>query len=290
MARAIADPPAHEKLAGMTISGWISNLHVEVTGPADGDPMLLLHGWGSSAGLMRPLARAFDDAYRVYNLDLPGHGETPPPPAAWGVPEHAQLLDAFLRERIGRPVHLVGHSNGGRIALYMAGDPATAGHFRTLALISPSGVRRRRTLKVRARRAIAGALKAPFQKLPEPLKAYGLDWLRHTLVWRLLGSSDYNRVQGVMREVFVNTVNCYVEDRLERIAVPTLLFRGTRDDAVSQEQMETMQRRIPDCALIALENAGHYGYIDRPDVVVPAIRQLLARHGTAAPASKTVTE
>ena len=260
----------------MPISDWISNLHVEISGPAEADPVLLLHGWGSNAGLMRPLAEAFQQHYLIYNIDLPGHGTTPPPPEAWGIPEHAELLDAYLREQVGRPVHVIGHSNGGRLSLYMAGDPATAHHFRTLALISPSGVKARRTIKYYIRRGLATALKAPFVKLPAPMREYGLDWVRHTLVWRMLGSADYSRLHGVMRDVFVKTVNCYVEDRLAQITVPTLLFRGTNDDAISRYQMDIMQRGIPDCALIELESASHYGYLDQPEVVISSIRKFLS--------------
>jgi len=46
-------------------------LHIETDGPATGDPLLVLHGWGSSAQLMRPIAAAFSDTYRICNVDLP---------------------------------------------------------------------------------------------------------------------------------------------------------------------------------------------------------------------------
>ena len=85
--------------------------------------MLLLHGWGSNARLMLPIAEALAGRYRVYTLDLPGHGLSPQPPEAWGIPEHAALVEHFLEDRIGAPTTIIGHSNGGRIALYMAGEP-----------------------------------------------------------------------------------------------------------------------------------------------------------------------
>lgn len=163
-------------------------LHLETGGPEAGAPVLVLHGWGSNARLMAPIARALEDKYRVYNLDLPGHGMSPPPPEPWGVPEHAALLRQFITEHIGGPVTLVGHSNGGRIGLFMASTAETADLIRHLVLISPSGIRPQRSAKYHLRRMVAGALKAPFQLLPEPLRGYGLDWLRHSLVWKALGS------------------------------------------------------------------------------------------------------
>lgn len=254
---------------------WIEKVHVEVTGPESGIPVVLLHGWGSSAALMAPLAKGLHDTFRVINIDLPGHGQTPLPPEPWGVPEFAHVVEQITKAQLGQPAHFVGHSNGGRISLYMASEPKLAPLIKSLSLISPSGIRARRSLKYHVKKGIATALKAPFQLLPGGLKEYGLDWVRHSLVWRMLGSSDYNLLSGTMRGTFVKTVNFYVQDRLGRISVPTLLFRGTSDDAISAYQMAVLAEHIPDSALIELDGASHYGYLDKPDIVIPAIRRFI---------------
>jgi pimeloyl-ACP methyl ester carboxylesterase len=259
----------------MSIPTWIDHLHIETSGPVDGDPVLVMHGWGSNAALMRPVALALEGHFRVFNVDLPGHGTTPAPPEPWGIPEHALLIEALIQERIGQPVHAVGHSNGGRLSLYMAGDPTLGPLIRSLSLISPSGIKPRRTVAYHLRRGLAAALKAPINTLPPPLKSYGQDWLRHTLVWRLLGSSDYSALQGVMRETLVKVVNCYVENRLAAITAPTLVFWGTNDDTISRRQMEVLEQEIADCALIVLEGASHYGYLDRPEAVFPPLLHFL---------------
>lgn len=251
------------------------DLHVDVSGPEDGEPLLLLHGWGSSAALMGVLADAFADTFRVYNVDLPGHGLSPAPPEEWGVPEHAVLVFDMIRDRIGQPVDVVGHSNGGRISLYMASEPEMMPYIERLVLISPSGITPLRGWKYYARKHTASALKAPFELLPGNLREHGLDWLRHSLVWKALGSSDYRTLQGVMRGTFVKTVNFHVDDRVQRIQAPTLLFWGDRDQSVSRYQMETLEQKIPDAGLIVLPGAGHYGYLDDPDTVIAATRHFL---------------
>ena len=262
------------------------DLHLETSGPGDGAPVLLLHGWGSSAALMRPVAQALEDRYRIYNLDLPGHGHSPAPPEPWGVPEHAALIRRLIEERIGAPVTIVGHSNGGRIALFMASDPEMAPLVHRLALISPSGIPTRRGASYYVRKYLARALKAPFAVLPPRLRDFGLDWLRHSLVWRALGSSDYRQLQGVMRETFVKTVNCYLQDRVHRITAPTLLFWGDHDEAVQRYQMQVLVARIPDAGLVVLEGAGHYGYLNDPDTFVAALRYFLEPHPEEPAATK----
>jgi pimeloyl-ACP methyl ester carboxylesterase len=253
----------------------LERLNIERTGPDVGRAVLVLHGWGSSALNMRPLADALSDQYRVWNVDMPGHGNSPPPPEPWGVPEHAALVRALIDEEMGGRAVIVGHSNGGRISLYMASDPDLSLGIEALVLVSPSGIRPRRSAKYKVRRAVAETLKAPFQVLPEPAREFGLDWLRHSLVWKLLGSSDYRALEGVMRETFVKTVNCYLDDRVDRINIPVLLFWGTRDEAVSRYQMDQLCRKLPDCGLVELEGAGHYGYLEHFDTVVEGIRTLL---------------
>ncbi len=253
------------------------DLNVETSGPEAGLPVLLLHGWGSSARLMRPLAERLSAPFRVYNVDLPGHGHSPPPPAPWSVPEHAALVHRLITERVPEeaPVTIIGHSNGGRIALYMATEPGMAGRIRRLVLVSPSGIRPERPPGVRLKAGLAKALKAPLLALPEPLRTRGLDWLRHSLVWKALGSSDYRALAGVMRETFVKTLNFHLDDRLERITAPVLLFWGDEDTAVSRRQMQLLEEKIPDAGLVVLEGAGHYGYLDAPETFFAATTYFL---------------
>ncbi|MEM6645777.1 MAG: alpha/beta hydrolase [Bacteroidota bacterium] len=249
----------------------LSRMHREVTGPADAPAVVMVHGWGSSAQLMRPLAEALSGTLRVHNIDLPGHGHTPPPPEPWGVPEYAALIRGYIDAEIQQPFMWVGHSNGGRIGLYMAGDDQLKRGIERMALISPSGVRPVRTWQYHARSTTAKVLKAPFQLLPETMRDAGLDWLRHSLVWSWLGSSDYQALDGVMRATFVKTVNMFVEDRLPNISIPVLLLWGDRDTAILRHQMDVLATQLPDAGLFVLDGAGHYGHLDALGAVAGGI-------------------
>lgn len=249
--------------------------YYEVSGPVAGKCVVLLHGWGSSAELMKPIARMLDDRYQVVNVDLPGHGRTPPPDVPIGVEECAELVSAVIEKESRGDVTIVAHSNGGRIALFMASDDRFAGRINRLVLISPSGIRPTRGLKVRFRSVVALCLKAPFMLLSGRYRSQGLDWLRESFIWRMLGSSDYRELSGVMRETFVKTVNYFVDDRIARISVPTLIFRGDRDTAVSASQIEKLVSGIPDAGAVTLKGAGHYGYLDDPAAVRAGMRHFL---------------
>ncbi len=269
------------------VAAFAPRMHADVRGRDGAPPVLLLHGWGSSAALMEAAGRPLVETHRVHALDLPGHGRTPAPlrlPAArpgqpgqaWGVPEVAALVALYIRENGLAPVPVVGHSNGGRIALTMATDDATAGLISRLVLVSPSGVTPPRAAGFYLRRAYVAALKAPFALVPAgPARDRGLAWLRTTLYWRLVAAGDYAATSDAMRETFVKTVNHLLDDRLGRVRVPTLLVWGDADTAVVRAQMDTLAREIPDAGLLVLPGAGHYGYLDAYSTYAAAVQSFL---------------
>lgn len=246
-------------------------------GPAEGFPLVVLHGWGSSSRTMLPVTDHLADTFRILLVDMPGHGASPPPPEAMGIEDQAELVRHVIDENIEGPFGLVGHSNGGRISLHLAASDSPPPQLHFLVLISPSGIRRRRTSSFYFKSALARTLKAPLAFLPSTWKRPADDWLRHSLLWKLLGSSDYRSLDGVMRETFVRTVNHYLEEELPRIRIPVLLFRGSEDDAITREQMATMHRLITGSGFHELPGAGHYVFGSHARIVAAGIRTLAHR-------------
>jgi pimeloyl-ACP methyl ester carboxylesterase len=113
------------------------SLHVQELGPADAQPLVLIHGLG---GQMHHFTYAvtdlLQDDYRLIVPDRPGCGHsTRDGDAQAELPEQARMLWALL-DKLGitEPV-LVGHSLGGAVALEMAMQrPGAAG---ALALVAP---------------------------------------------------------------------------------------------------------------------------------------------------------
>lgn len=223
---------------------------------------------------MWPLAGYFGDDVHLVAVDLPGHGESPPPPEPWGVEEHVRLVTELAVDQFDGPYTIVGHSNGGRIALRMAASDQHPLNLEALVLVAPSGIRRNPSLKVRVKRLTARVLKAPFGLFPGRLRESGLDWLRHSLVWRMLGSSDYRALEGVMRETFIRTVNHFVEDDLHGIDVPVLVLRGSEDADVTRDQVDRLVAGLADAGTFEIEGAGHFAQVERPDIIAGAIRTL----------------
>ncbi len=87
--------------------------HVTEAGPADGRPVLALHGWPQHHYAWRDLLADPPEGMRIIAPDLPGYGWSGPAPHRWAkddvVSDVLALLDALELER----VLLVGHDWGG---------------------------------------------------------------------------------------------------------------------------------------------------------------------------------
>jgi pimeloyl-ACP methyl ester carboxylesterase len=96
-------------------------LAIDHTDDGEGQPVVLIHSSVSANRQWRALTEALKDRYRVLAINLFGYGETTPWPgsAPQSLYAQAQLVLA-LCEDLGAPVHLVGHSFGGSVALKAA--------------------------------------------------------------------------------------------------------------------------------------------------------------------------
>src|SRR3712207_3555881 len=101
-----------------------------------GEPLLLLHGIGSTHDDFVALRPQLDARYRVLAPDLPGHGRSPALPGRPTVAAIADAISADLDELgVGR-VHVLGNSIGARIAIELAARHRA----RSVVAISPSGL------------------------------------------------------------------------------------------------------------------------------------------------------
>lgn len=98
-------------------------LFFEEHGSTSGLPVVCLHGIGGGAyfftGFARRLAAASPDTYRVITVDLPstGNSRTPDAPLDFTLESMAEVLGEFVRDHVGRPVVLLGHSFGTILSL-----------------------------------------------------------------------------------------------------------------------------------------------------------------------------
>lgn len=229
-----------------------------------GKPLVILHGWGSSSRVMAPIASHLSELRTTCLIDLPGHGHSPEPPVAWSIDDYAKMTAAFIEELGSDRVDLLVHSFGGRIALKLLAGYEAAKRIDKVLITGGAGMKPRRGLSYYYRKGLATTLKLPFKLLPPRLRSRGLNRLRQTRVWRSLGSSDYQNLSDVMRGTFVKAVTDHLDPLLPKIDHEILLIWGENDEATPLYQAERMERGLKNSALVVVEGAGHYAFLDKP--------------------------
>ncbi|MEJ8278459.1 alpha/beta fold hydrolase [Pseudonocardia spirodelae] len=276
-------------------SGGVT-LHVRETPGADGTEAVYVHGlagsatnWTDLAGLLAPRAAGL-------SVDLPGFGLSEPTAARDFTPDGmADALLCWLAGR-GRPVHLVGNSLGGVVAMTVAARRPEL--VRTLTLVSPAMPDRRPDprrlsdprmalamvplLGRGARRALAEEpLRSRAERIvkvcfadPRRGSARRLEELiaehehRATLPWA--GEAT----DGATRGLLALWAGRQVWRRAARVPVPSLVVWGAEDRIVTPRLAARTAAALPDSRLLVLPAAGHVAQIERPEQVAGAVGDL----------------
>ncbi|MBA2763272.1 MAG: alpha/beta fold hydrolase [Thermoleophilaceae bacterium] len=219
-------------------------------------PILVLHGWGAHLEAIEPIVGALATETEVIALDLPGFGQSEPPPAAWDADDYARFVIEFLDALEVDRCHLVGHSNGGRIAICLAGSQAA--RVGRLLLCDSAGLRPRRRAGYYWRVALAklgrvfGRLGGrPGERLQRRMR-------------ERLASADYLEASPQMRDTFRRLIASDLEPRLGGIETETLIVWGEHDEDTPLWMAKRLEQAIAGAGLVVFEGAGHYSYAEDP--------------------------
>ncbi|NIH85373.1 alpha/beta fold hydrolase [Amycolatopsis granulosa] len=273
------------------------SLHVRRTPGAQDETAVYVHGLGGSSTNWTDLAALLAPVAGGVAIDLPGFGFSEPERAFdFSLDAHAEVLARFVRGLGTGPVHLLGNSMGGAVALLMAARHPDL--VRTLTLVSPAMPDRRpdpRRLSDplmalaylplvgrRARRRLAAYTAYERAKMviklcfadPDGFPEHRMAELveEHTAraeqAWANVAMS--RSTFGIFRTWFARGAAS-----LWRVApnvrVPTLVVWGTEDKVISVRRAARTAKVIPRARLLVLPRTGHVAQMERPVVVAKAV-------------------
>ncbi|UVJ45302.1 alpha/beta hydrolase [Pseudomonas sp. LS1212] len=249
------------------------SLHYEEYG--QGDPLVLVHGLGSSCQDWEYQVPALAEHYRVILVDVRGHGRSDKPRERYSIAGFsADLIALFEHLNLG-PVHLVGLSMGGMIGFQTAVDhPAL---LRSLCIVNSAPEVKLRSpddyLQWAKRWGLARLLspatvgKALGAKLfPKP----GQTELRQKMAERWARND-----KRAYAASFDAIVGWGVRERLSRITCPTLIISADRDytPVALKEQYTAL---IPNARLAVIADSRHATPLDQPQTFNQTLLQFLA--------------
>jgi pimeloyl-ACP methyl ester carboxylesterase len=244
-------------------------MHVVHDGSRQAPPLLLIHGSGASSGSWKPVVPALAAHHHVIRIDLPGCGQSPPPPS-YDVPAQAARVAALLDGLGLRHVTVVGHSSGGYVATALAEQRSDL--VTSLALIStgPS------IDAILPQPAILRALMAPplgpllWSRRSDATTRRGLNAtcarpvdIPDDVVAELRGTT-YRAMRGVLRANRAYIAERSVPSRLAVLDVPALVLFGMADprwDPASARQYDA----VPGVRVELLPGVGHVPIFEEPE-------------------------
>ncbi len=220
--------------------------------------LFIVHGWTYNLDKWAELVKSLELAgHQPVLLKVPGL--TAPSDKVWTIDDYVEWLKTQLDGQT-KPA-IIGHSNGGRIAL--AYDQKYPGKIGKLILIDSAGVAHADP----ARRAKLSALKA-IAKVGKPLaKVPGVSRVFH----RVIGANDYHNSPPNMKATMQNMLAADTDIDLAKTSVPTTLIWGSDDTQTPLADGQTMARQIPGAKISVVTGGRHAPMFTHTDQVAKLI-------------------
>jgi len=241
-----------------------------------GEPLLFVHGLGSSGRDWAAQIDHFADHYRVLRLDLRGHGRSERGDGPYSIAQFARDVAVFLRKRDAVPAHVAGLSMGGMVTLELAaGAPQLTRSLIVVNSVADMRLHSWHNVWVYvSRRAVVQALgmRRVGQLLARKLFVKpSQEALRRKFVRRWA----QNDKQAYLWSIDA-IVRWSVADRLDHIDVPTLLL-SSDEDYTPVSAKEQIVARMPNAELAVVDDARHALPVERPDDFNAIVDDFLAR-------------
>jgi pimeloyl-ACP methyl ester carboxylesterase len=254
----------------MNVNVPVESLHVEVNGlrmhavvAGEGWPLVLVHGLGTSAMCWEHNVEPLSRCGRVYAVDMPGFGESAPPPEPLSAEALAESLIAWCEAAGITQAAFLGHSLGGEVCMWIAAKRPDL--VSGLILAGSTGARSQLGLTRRFGRLMADGIREPIHFLPTLLKAYYRAGPRR--IYRTAMSSEPDRLAG----------------HLPSIQAPTLVLWGRNDPVVPLREARQLSRAMPNARLSVIADGAHGLIFDAPEEFNTTVCRFLEEtHGRQA--------
>lgn len=237
-------------------------------------PLMIVHGLYGSGRNWGVIAKRLSDAARVYTIDLRNHGLSPRTDSH-GYPDMAQDI-AELIDHLGGPVHIAGHSMGGKAVMVLALTRPDLLNRVVVADIAPVAYSHSQMPYIHAMKAVDLSRVTRRSDAEAQLAAQGVEpalcsFFTQSLDvkerrWRLNLDTLAAEMDKIMS--FPEVAGTFDG--------PTLFLSGANSDYVLPQHRPLIKDMFPNAHFAKLKDAGHWLHADKPREFEAAVRTFLS--------------
>lgn len=242
-----------------------------------GPAVVILHGLYGNQGNWAPQARQLSQEYDVYVLDARNHGQSPWADTMSFADMANDVADTMASLGLAR-AHLIGHSMGGKTAMWLALTQPALVRSLCVVDIAPVPYPQAGDGVIRALNALDLATLASRADADAALaQSISVKFVRDFLLTNLQRSDDggwrwrFNLavLTAAFREITSWPANA------GSYAGPTLFIKGELSDYILPEHAEAMRTQFPNGQLKTVNGTGHWVHSEKPEAVLKLIRNFL---------------
>lgn len=219
----------------------------------------LIHGWTYSLEKWQALTTLLEKQ-NLHPIQLKVPGLTSRLTEAWTIDNYMSwLIDVTSSDK--EKLTIIGHSNGGRLALNFALKYPE--RVKQLILIDSAGIYHN-GLFITIKRRLFKVISTIGKNLTSS------DMLRK-LLHKIAGVSDYKNASPIMRQTMTNLLKSDASLNLTQIKVPVTIIWGRNDTITPLSHAYKLHKLIPQSQLHLVEGARHAPFFTHPEKVTQII-------------------
>lgn len=252
-------------------------------GPADGEAVVLVHGFGGDKDNWAMFSPQITEKYRFISMDLPGFGNNDRSmDREYDIASQVERLRQFLDALGISKCHLGGNSMGGHISLQFALSHPE--YLKSLTLYNNAGVIGENESELQG--AVENGENALAIQSVEDVKRM-MAFVAHKPApipgqFRKIFFEDANAHKDLLDKVFwsiVETaVNNPLNEKLKDLKIPTLIIWGRHDRLIDVSCAEAIHAGVQSSELVIFEDVGHIPMIEKPKETAAVKLAFLAKH------------
>ncbi len=253
-----------------------------------GSPLVLIHGLYGSSDNWINIGRRLAEKHTVYMIDQRNHGRSAFSDSHTFDDMRGDLVEFFEKHNIGKAT-LLGHSMGGKVAMWFAADYPEKVEKLVIADIAPKdylllkddsqfylhrnillAMQEINFSKVKSRNDVDDFMA---EKIDDArirqflLKNVARDHKTKLHKWRVNAAVLYDHLDEIVSGV--NRI--WFEDRIPITSYPVIFIRGLKSKYILPEDENLIREIYPDATIVDIANAGHWLHAEQPKKFMEAV-------------------